>query len=72
MVAEFKKKYAYNSSDVFFIPNNNVAEKFAELIGIKVFSYSDMRSISENTSELGFGINVVDTLHPQIRTLIKH
>jgi hypothetical protein len=48
MKAEFKEKSVYGN--VLIYPFNDVATKFANLLGKKTFNYSDIFNISE----LGF------------------
>jgi hypothetical protein len=48
MLAEFKEKSVYGN--VLYYPHNDVATKFATLLGKKTFSYSDIFNISQ----LGF------------------
>ena len=48
MLAEFKEKSVYGN--ILYYPHNDVATKFAILLGKKTFSYSDIFNISQ----LGF------------------
>jgi len=48
MLAEFKEKSVYGN--VLFYPHNEIATKFAILLGKKTFNYSDIYNISQ----LGF------------------
>ncbi len=53
MLVEIKEKSVYGN--VLLYPNNDVATKFARLLGKKTFSYGDL----DNIASLGFTINYI-------------
>jgi hypothetical protein len=52
-LAEFKEKSVYGN--VLIYPNNDVATKFAVLLGKKTFNYSDLVQIAD----LGFTTHII-------------